>query len=147
MPRRNKAKPEATETPPDNHRGPRPRVLIAEDDQEMATLLADVLRKAGYETTVCDNGQDLLKLMGFGGEPEQDPDLVISDIRLPRFSGLDALRASHYSGGFPPMILITAFGDEWTHAKAAQLGAVHMFDKPFDVDDLVKKVRELVPPA
>lgn len=141
------AKNESTsETKPNGGDARRRRVLIAEDDVEMAALLADVLGQAGYDTTVCDSGWELLKQMGFAGDPADEVDLVVSDIRLPGFSGLDALRAAYYTGGLPPMILITAFGDDWTHAKAAQLGAVCMFDKPFDMDDLLRKVRELVPP-
>ncbi len=122
-----------------------PRVLIAEDNEEMAALLVDAFRKAGYETVVCYDGWDLLQLSGFGEKPQQD--LIVSDIRLPGISGLDALRAFHYAGGFTPTILITAFGDEWTHSKSEMLGAVDMFDKPFDIDDLVARVRELIPPG
>jgi DNA-binding response OmpR family regulator len=60
---------------------------------------------------------------------------------------LEALKTCGYIGKFPPVILITAFGDQWTHAQARKLGAVDIIDKPFDIDDLVERVRQLVPPS
>jgi FixJ family two-component response regulator len=50
------------------------------------------------------------------------------------------------SEGFPPMILITAFGDARTHFLAKKLGAAAMFDKPFEVADLIAKANEIVAP-
>jgi DNA-binding response OmpR family regulator len=49
------------------------------------------------------------------------------------------------NAGFPPIVLITAFGDEETHSLAENLGAAAMFDKPFSMDDLLAKVHELLP--
>jgi DNA-binding response OmpR family regulator len=75
-----------------------------------------------------------------------DFDLVISDIRMPNITGLDVLRAKSYGGELPPVILITAFGDEWTHDKAKYLGAIDVIDKPFDIRAFIDRVREIVPP-
>lgn len=125
------------------------RILVAEDDEEMAALLVGALHKAGYDTVTCHDGLQLLRHLKFSAVPGsgEDLDLVISDIRMPRISGLDVLRASSFGGDFPPIILITAFGDDWTHGKARYLGAVDVFDKPFDIGELVNRVRELVPPV
>ena len=80
-----------------------------------------------------------------------DIDLVISDIRMPWVTGMEVLRGMRQCLGYPPVILITAFGDDQTHAEARQLGAAAVFDKPFDIEELLEKVRELVasrfPPA
>jgi CheY-like chemotaxis protein len=77
-------------------------------------------------------------------DPGVDFDLIISDIRMPAHSGLEILEAGPQLKGFPPMILITAFGSELTHARARRFGAVAVFDKPFDVNDLLVKVREVL---
>ena len=122
------------------------RILVAEDDHEMADLVVGALRKAGYDTETCHDGLELLRHLKFSESDDlTEFDLVISDIRMPHISGLDVLRAKNYGGEFPPIILITAFGDEWTHGKAQYLGAVDIFDKPFEIADLVSRVRELVP--
>jgi DNA-binding response OmpR family regulator len=124
-----------------------PRIVIAEDDEEMVDLLTHAFEKAGYEVSACRDGWEILKLLGIipSDEEVKDVALVVSDIRLPGISGLEALKTCGYSGRFPPIILITAFGDEWTYEEARRLGAVAILDKPFVIDDLVEKVQQLVP--
>ena len=123
-------------------------ILLAEDDKEMRAMLAFGLRKDGYEVTECINGVDLFTHLepyflpnGIG---QTDVALIISDIRMPGITGMEILEGASRKKGFPPMILITAFGDEKTHALADELGVAAMFDKPFDMDDLLAKVRGLL---
>jgi CheY-like chemotaxis protein len=122
-------------------------ILVAEDDKEMRILLARALIKAGYEVTECPNGFNLLNHLGsyLLHEKHKDVDLIISDIRMPGVTGLEVLEGLQKARRFPPVILITAFGDETIHSQAEQYGVAAMFDKPFDVDDLLAKVREIVP--
>ena len=125
-----------------------PHILLAEDDKEMRVLLAGALRRAGYAVTECGNGVELLDHLGsyvLPDEEHEEVDLVISDIRMPGLTGLEILEGLSRRGDLPPFILITAFGDVETHARAKHWGALAMFDKPFDVDDLVAKVRKVVP--
>jgi len=125
-----------------------PRILLAEDDGEMRKLLSQVLSEAGYEVIQCRHGKDLLlRLESFIiSKNRLDFELVISDILMPGLTGLEILEDLHECKGFPPMILITAFGDENIHRKAKRLGAAALFDKPFEIEDLLVKVREIVPP-
>lgn len=123
-----------------------PRILVAEDDDEMRVLLAWSLRWEGYDVVQCRNGMQLLDALSTSiveGEAERLA-LVISDIRMPGISGLEILRGLQLSNKFPPMVLITAFGDEETHAEADRLGAAAMFDKPFAIEALMVKVREIL---
>jgi len=127
----------------------RPRVLLAEDDQQMRVFLAEVLMQEGYHVTLCENGWELLaQLSSFivGGQGHQDIDVVVSDIRMPGVSGLEVLEGGNENREFPPMILITAFGDLDTHATALQFGAAAILDKPFDVDDLLRELQAVAPP-
>ena len=100
------------------------RILVADDDVEMVALIDRALRKAGYEVVSCHNGWDILKILGFfpPSRARKHIDLVISDIRLPGITGIDA----------------------WTHAEARRLGAADLLDKPFDIDVLVERVRDHV---
>ena len=124
-----------------------PRLLLAEDDVEMRRMLAQLLRRDGYEVVECPDGVRLLDhLSTFLGRTKlKEFDLVISDIRMPGLTGLEVIGGLHQMRGFPPTILMTAFGDPETHAQARQIGVVAMFDKPFDTFDLLAKVRETVP--
>jgi len=124
------------------------RVLLAEDDKEMRRLLTHALRDNGYDVVACPDGMAMLThLADFLLPEELGPeqfDLIISDIRMPGISGMEVLEGKPRQRNFPPMILITAFGDDETHALAAQFGAAAMFDKPFDVDDLMGTVRSIL---
>jgi CheY-like chemotaxis protein len=125
----------------------RPRVLVAEDDDEMRQLLTKVLHAEGYVAVACRDGLDLFgHLEAFvGRQAALDFDAIISDILMPGPTGLEILEALHDRTGFPPVILITAFGDKGTHARAQKAGAVAVLDKPFGIDELLAKLREIIP--
>ncbi len=123
-----------------------PRILVAEDDPEMRRLLAWNLRKAGFDTVECSDGWDLLDHLGnpiLSGTPD-DFDLIVSDIRMPGVTGLEILEGIHETEWFVPMILITAFGSDQVHREAEELGAAGMFDKPFDIEELINRIREIL---
>jgi len=114
----------------------------------MRTLLVESLRMDGYEVMECSDGLELLETLAEGLEEGRilDLSLIVSDIRMPWVTGLDVLRGMRDFVGYPPMILITAFGDEETHEEALSLGAAAVFNKPFDVELLLDKVRGFLPP-
>lgn len=125
-----------------------PRLLLAEDDFDMRTLLAWSFRRTGYEVVECPDGVRLLDFL-FSSDPpvnSGDFDLIVSDIRMPGVTGLEVLEGTHELKGFPPMILITAFGDRETHEKARRLGAAAILDKPFEIEDLLARARAIVSP-
>lgn len=118
----------------------RPRVLVAEDDAQMRRLVVEALRHDGYEVDeVHDGGQ----LLGAASQ-SADIDLIISDIRMPAFTGMQILAALRNAGSGVPVILMTAFGDDETRAHAERLGAI-LFDKPFALDDLRTAVMNMLP--
>src|SRR5262245_3087832 len=103
----------------------RPCVVLAEDDREMRMLVATTLRRAGWDVVEAVDGADLLECLAWVADSrDRGSDCVlVSDIRMPGVSGLEALerlRGNGWGGGF---ILITAVGDEATHARACELSA------------------------
>ena len=123
-----------------------PRVLVAEDDLEMRRLVVEALRGDGYEVhEAADGGRLLVQVTAQYHHANAEVDLIISDIRMPICTGLqilEGLRDAHWT---VPVILMTAFGDDATRARAEALGAI-LFDKPFAMDDLRTAVLNLVPP-
>ena len=117
------------------------RILLAEDDEAMRTMLAFMLTVEGFDVTPCFDGLELAERLS---RDRGEVDLVISDIRMPGMTGLQLLEGLSSSQDSPPMILITAFGGEDTMAKAMRLGAAAVFSKPFDVTDLVEKAHEVM---
>ena len=120
-------------------------VIVVDDDGEVRSLLADALGKDGHRVDVLESGDDLLRYVARSiVDPDgcKRPDLVVMDVRMPGPSGLDvlaSLRSSHWAG---LVILVTAFGDAATHAIARRLGALAVLDKPFEIPDLRRLVRE-----
>jgi CheY-like chemotaxis protein len=124
-------------------------VLVAEDDLEMRRMLAAVLRASGYRVIEARNGMELLDLLVdyLPPRPGWRVDLIISDVRMPGLTGMEVLEGMRLEPGFPPMILITAFGDQDTHRAAERFGVIAMLDKPFSLEDLVELVEQIVPLA
>ena len=127
----------------------RPRVAIAEDNDEMRHLIAATLRGDGYDVVEAGDGTELIacleSLAGAQGPARTAVELIVSDLRMPGLSGLDVLGAIRDGEWRTPFILITAFGDEETHREAHDLGAAAVLDKPFDLDRLRTLVHESVP--
>ena len=97
-----------------------PRIFLAEDDEEMRKLLTLTLRKDGYQVLEAADGGGLMDLLASsltrGGL--FDVDAVITDMLMPGVTGLRALGMLREYDPFTPVILITAFGGEATHAEA-----------------------------
>lgn len=110
----------------------------------MRGLLANALSRDGHIVVEAADGAELLQLLADtmdDGNPQSMYDLIVTDVRMPGWSGLDILVGVRHFPVPPPVIIITAFGDERIHADAHRLGAVATLDKPFDVDDLRTVVR------
>ena len=131
----------------DSHDHHSPRILLAEDDEEMRKLLAFMLRKEGYRITECADGVSLLDMLSsffLNGEGNENFNLIISDIRMPGITGMEILVGANEMDNFPPIILITAFGDIDTHRQAERLGAAAVLDKPFDIEEMLKIVASIL---
>jgi CheY-like chemotaxis protein len=125
------------------------RILVAEDDPALRRVIADALRNDGYFVIEKADGASAIEYVAsclLHRHPDP-PDLVVADVRMPHLSGLHVLAAIRNLEDAPPVVVITAFGDERTHAQARRLGADAVFDKPFDVDDLRTVVLNLVEKA
>jgi CheY-like chemotaxis protein len=127
----------------------RHRILLAEDDEQFRLLLTEVLANADYDVVPCHDGLDLLdKIVTFTSVDEPTGfDLIISDLRMPGIDGLSLVEALQpwEEVQFVPVVLITAFGNPTLHREAEALG-ITVLDKPFEIDALLAKVRELLPP-
>ncbi len=121
------------------------RVLVADDDPDLRQVIAEALRADGFDVTEAESGPHLLDLIGptMMGRPAGHPaDLVVSDFRMPGFTGMSVLGGLRQFQARLPFILITAFGDPATHAEARRLGASAVLDKPFEMKRLLQLVHQ-----
>lgn len=117
------------------------RVLLADDEREMRTLLQAYLEMAGYTVRAVPNGVEVIRVIRVDGWV---PDVLVTDVHMPLMSGLEVLRRLRETQTAVPTIIITSFGDPETHTRARALGAASVLDKPFDSTTLVEAVGNLL---
>ncbi len=121
-----------------------PTILLVEDDRDLRELLALVLRNDGFAVIEAEDGDDALEWLGLGaleGEPQRWPALIVTDVCLPFFSGIDLLEGLSSVTRSLPVVLITGFRDPATHDQALALGALCVLEKPFALSDFRAVVR------
>ncbi|GAB4120840.1 MAG: response regulator [Roseiflexaceae bacterium] len=113
-----------------------PSVLIVEDDSATRRLYRFLLSNGGYTVIEAEDGVAALEQIA-----RQPCDLVITDMNMPRMDGLELIRnlKRDYPGVY--VILITAFGTPDTQRQALRQGADEYLAKPFDFDELDRRVR------
>jgi CheY-like chemotaxis protein len=124
-----------------------PRILLADDDDEMRILVASRLQQDGFQVTAVPDGlrlEELLRDTHFSTGHREAFDVIISDVRMPGRSGLDALAELRADAFNTPFIVITGFADLASRTEALRLGASAVFPKPLDLDDLCMAVAHLV---
>ena len=112
------------------------RVLVADDDDDMRALMVGTLQRDGYSVMEARDGGELLEMLRDGlDDAGLRPDIVVTDVRMPRLSGLGVLQELKRAHMHLPVIVVTVFGDDSMHIVARRLGAVGVLRIPFDVDD------------
>jgi DNA-binding response OmpR family regulator len=114
-------------------------ILVIEDDSSVRTLLEKSLTSKGYSVRVCEDG-----LQGLSMLEELSPDLIIVDIMMPRLDGMTFVKAikGHTRTKPIPVIFLTAKNDPKTMIAGINLGARFYVTKPFQIDELLAKVKK-----
>jgi DNA-binding response OmpR family regulator len=123
-------------------------VFLGEDDVELRALFAQALTRRGYDVSVAQDGRETLRhfsAVSRGDIPR--PEVVVLDVRMPFYSGLELLQALQLAEWPIPVILMTGFGDERVHASARELGAFALLDKPLGAGKLVATIERSLAPA
>jgi DNA-binding response OmpR family regulator len=117
------------------------RVLIVEDDPDIAQLVAHYLEKAGFSAELLANGHDALSAI-----VARPPDVLVLDLMLPQVDGLEICRMVRGNAATAaiPIIMLTARGDESDRIVGLEIGADDYLAKPFSPNELVARVRALV---
>ena len=117
------------------------RILVAEDDPDIASLLAHYLRKAGFEADLVASGREVVPRIR-----KTPPDLLLLDLMLPGVDGLEVCRAvrADQNTASIPIIMVTAKGEESDRIVGLELGADDYITKPFSPGEVVARVRALL---
>jgi len=106
-------------------------ILVIDDERSMREFLSIMLEREGYSVVTKDNGNDALEFIS-----KNKYDLIITDIKMPKMSGIDILRESMALHPNTPVIMITAFASTEVAVEAMKLGAYDYITKPFNVDEI-----------
>jgi DNA-binding response OmpR family regulator len=115
------------------------RVLVVEDNADLAFGLRNNLEIEGYEVEVATDGR-----VGLAAARARAPDLVILDLMLPELDGFRVLRALREHPGGPPILILTARGEEADKVRGLKLGADDYVTKPFGLLELLARVEALL---
>lgn len=115
-----------------------PSILVIDDDREIRTLVAQLLRDNGYRVTSMEDGRGLMKSMRDGRY-----DLVILDLMLPGEDGLSLCRRLRAESN-TPVIMLTARGDDMDRILGLEIGADDYLPKPFNPRELLARVRSVL---
>ncbi len=116
------------------------RLLLAEDDELLAALLNYRLEKGGYEVVLCRDGKEMKESLSVSL-----PDIIVSDIMMPYFSGMELIGFVRKElGSNVPIIIISSAGNEENVLSAFEMGANDFIAKPVSPSELMVRVaREL----
>lgn len=112
-----------------------PKVMVVEDEGDVRNLYSVILRASGYEVVEAIDGQDALEKF------QQSPcDMVVTDMNMPRMSGLELIKALRVNYPKVHIILITGYGTSEIEKRAFELGSNEYIPKPFEIADLQGRV-------
>lgn len=114
------------------------KILVVDDDLELAALISYALRQAGYLVVEANDGVAALECAA-----RELPDLVVLDVNLPRLGGLEVLKRLHAVGP-TPVLMLTVRSAEEDQIQALDLGADDYMAKPFSPRTLLARVRALL---
>lgn len=110
---------------------PSPRILVVDDEESLRRILQVQLERGGYRSAAAADGEEALSLLA-----NSQYDLVLTDLRMPRMSGLELLKQIRMSYPGLPVIILTAFATVENAVEAMQAGAYHYVTKPVRFEEL-----------
>ena len=114
------------------------KILIVDDDQNIAELISLYLEKECFETKIVGDGESAIR-----EQKSWDPDLILLDIMLPGIDGYQVCREVR-SGSATPIIMLSAKGEVFDKVLGLELGADDYMEKPFDSKELVARVKAVL---
>jgi two-component system OmpR family response regulator len=112
------------------------KVLLVDDEPAILKILGIKLRVSGFEVVTAINGQEALTLID-----SARPDIVLLDVIMPGIDGFEVLRRLRGSSLLPVIVFSARLENA---RKALSLGADYFLSKPFDIDDVIERIRSLL---
>jgi two-component system, NtrC family, response regulator AtoC len=113
------------------------RVLVVDDEENLRLVVRTFLKREGYEVEVAASGEEALALVEKFG-----PDVILTDVRMPKMGGLDLLATLKAKGNECTVIVMSAYGNVDLALEAMKAGAYDYIQKPFKAEEVVLTLRK-----
>jgi two-component system response regulator AtoC len=113
------------------------RVLVVDDEENLRLVLRTLLKRQGYEVETAESGEQALALVDTFG-----PDVILTDVRMPKMGGLDLLATLQAKGNEATVIVMSAYGNVDLALEAIKAGAYDYVQKPFKHEEVVLTLRK-----
>jgi DNA-binding response OmpR family regulator len=115
------------------------KILVVDDEADLVETVRFPLEMEGFNVLVCYNGEDALNQAR-----KENPDLILLDLMLPKLDGYKVCRLLKFDERYKhiPILMLTAKTQEKDKILGMETGADEYITKPFDIDELMKKVKE-----
>ena len=115
------------------------KILIADDNQQITSILANYARKEGFEPLVALDGQQALELFE---QHEKNIDVVLLDVMMPKLDGFEVCRELRRRS-MVPIIMVTARGEDFERIMGLDIGADDYILKPFDEEEILRALEKV----
>jgi DNA-binding response OmpR family regulator len=116
-----------------------PNLLITDDDRDFRESLGELLTRRGFQTVLADSGEEAIEIL-----QQQSVHLVVVDMHMPRWSGLDTLACLRQMALEVPCILMSAKLDDNIVSRAKELRAESVLAKPFSSQVITQTIRDIL---
>ncbi len=114
-------------------------ILIVDDDINLCKALKDELVEAGYETDYVNSGDDALDYLS-----RKAADLILLDLKMPKKDGFEVLKELQQKETASKIIVLTAYTDVKSAIDSARMGANDFISKPYDIDELLLTIKNVL---
>ena len=114
-------------------------ILLAEDDNNLGFVVQDNLKASGFEVTLCNNGEDALKVFA-----NQQFDLCVLDVMMPRKDGFAVAQTIKEISPNMPIVFLTAKSMQMDKVKGLTIGADDYITKPFDFEEFILRINAIL---
>ena len=118
----------------------RPRILVVEDEENVAFVVCTALRLAGYTTVETTSGRDALQVVS----ADEEFDLIVLDVMLPDLDGFEVCRRLRFDRSEIPVIFLTASDTVEDRVRGLSIGGDDYLAKPFSVEELIARVEAIL---
>ncbi|OHD22571.1 MAG: hypothetical protein A2064_01355 [Spirochaetes bacterium GWB1_66_5] len=118
-------------------------ILVVDDESHMLDTIQFILQSHGYAAVTARGGEEALERLAALRAEGRRVDLILTDLQMPGPTGLELIQRLRDVGVRAPVLVMTGYSDQETARRLRERGIEHFLDKPFEEEQLLRRIREL----